>query len=448
MNAPVAEAVKGHNKGPLIVPTEDDINTSLNDSYPTVATEYAEIMEAAKSYPVDITEDDQASALQALIKKGKNAKSSWKAWRGEEKKVWTGVANLVFSFFNTKEEKLGEVLDDLNDRLTKFSEAKAEKAKVLAAERAEAERKAALELAEKAAYAAETQLMAEAFTELAEWNEADAKRRQREHEEAQMMAEARAELAAYDERKALERKAIREAEEAAQRKADVKNLKAYNREADKLAVKDKAETITEEEKGRYKELIGTGGLIPNLTAKLAGDRSHLSADEVAELDAEESNLKRLRDERVENHAAAEKAKLAKQKAATEAKGHMKAGVESASDAKAAGRDAVSLGRQAEKQDVRAEKSEAKAGGLSDADASRHRGDHGTTSSLSGRWMHSITDFGALPADQLWRLIPDDVKSAAVTKWMREHQTEWGEKEVVKDALPGVTFFWDTSAVVR
>lgn len=494
-HAPVAEAKIGHNLAPVIAPTEDAITISLKSQYPKVYSDLDDMLEAAKTFPAEITEDDQASALQALIKKMKTSRSSWKAWRGLEKKPWDGVAKIVYNWFIGPEEKIEKVEHELETRLTKWSEAKAEQARQDAARVAEEERKKAEELAAAAAYAAESRLMAEAFTELAEWNEQKARERAVEEERRAAEARVAAEAAAAEQKRIEDEKKARDRAEREDNAEKLKMVRRYMKDAEKLheAAAEKGDEAPASDIEMLDSMIRHGGTIGLLAGPIAGstllddeqrteiagiktrldelrkafserldakenrkrakarqeaeERERLAADQRRkDREADEERSRMAREERERTEAAALEARGRVTEAKAEVKTHVRAGAEAAAGARDAGREATALGRQAEKQDSRATRTETKAGSMSDADASRHRGDAGTTSSIRGHWKANVIDPRLLPADQLWNLISDDDKAAAVTKWMRLHQAEWGDKDIVKDALPGVVFTWDTTAL--
>lgn len=430
----------GHNKGPISPPFESDLLEDLKTRYPTVETKFDELMASAKDVPPVIEDDATAGKVQELLRNMTDTMKRWKADRGLEKGPWAKLADIAFNFFKSKEDKLDPVMKDIKDRHTVYLGVKAEKEEQLRLARAEEQRKEAQRLADLAKEKEEDAMWAEARQELAEWEERDARRRKAEAIEDQMWAEARAELAAYDEAQALKRKAEREAAEAVQRKADLKRLKSLNKEADALAVKDAAETITDDERDRYRQLIGQNGEIPALQAKLAGDRSHLSQEERDELEAEEKNLVRLRDDRVANHAAAEKAKGAKAAAQRDQKTATREANELAGEVKEAGREVAQLTKGAEKADARAGRAERAVEGATDADLSRTRSDLGTVGSLSGRWDYVVEDRDALVKyfGPLGPYLQPDAQDAAVYRYMRQHQGTFTQTPTRTD-VPGVFF---------
>lgn len=438
MSEPVAGI--GHNKGPIVPPFESDLLDDLKNRYPTVETKFDELMASAKDVPPTIDDDAMAGRVQELLRNMTDSMKRWKADRGLEKGPWSKLADIAFNFFKTKEDKLEPVMKDIKDRHTVYLGVKAEKEEQARLARAEEQRKEAERLAHVAEERRWDAIWAEARQELAEWEEADARRRKADAIEDQMWAEARAELAAYDETQALKRKAEREAAEAVQRKTDLKRLKTLNKEADALAVKDAAETITDDERDRYRQLIGQNGEIPALQAKLAGDRSHLSQDERDDLEAEEKNLARLRDERVANHAAAERAKAAKALAQRDQKTATVGANKLAGEAKEAGREAAQLSKGAEKADARAGRAERAVESATDADLSRVRSDLGTVGSLSGRWVPVVDDRDALVQyfGPLGPYLMPEAQDAAVFRYMRQHQGTF-TKTPTRTEVPGVFF---------
>lgn len=463
-DAPAAAAgALGHNQSPVTVPEEDALNADLAKRYPTALTDLEEILEAEKHVPDEIKDEETAGKVQALLKKTSALKNSWEALGKVEKKPWTNVASIVRSWFQTKEDKAEALIKNIKPRLTKYLDAKAE------AVRLEEERKA-----EEARLAAEEskmdQLWAEARVELAAYDErkarereAEARRLEEEAREDQMWAEARAELAAYDERKANERRAALLAEQAARRKTRKADLSKLVKESKGLALLDEAGTMDDTQRARYQELIKKDGLIATLQQQLEQERGMLTDEERAELDAEEAALAECRAARKALHekaeAAAAQAREHRQTgnaAATEARSHERVGDK-------AERTAASAEKTAAKLDNRANRQELKSENLTDADASRTRGEGGSVGTLSGQWHPRVLDYDAGLDDvlvalakagkksllpELWEHIPQEAKDAAITKWRMAHQAEWADRKgsgvgqgKVADALPGVEFIW-------
>lgn len=491
-----AEAKPGHNLGPLTVPSEANVIASLDAQYPSVKTDLAEIETAAATYPAVIETEEQASALQALIKKAKTTRASCKAWRGLEKKPWDGVAKIIYNFFITPEEKLEKIEDTLGEKLTAWSDKKAEEARLAAEEKARKEREEAERLENERKEREMDALYAEALKELAEYDERKA--RERAEEETRKAAEAE------EKRKAAEAEAKRiEAEKKAAEKAErekndenLKSIRRHMKDAEKLntAMSTEGDEVSDADIQLLDAIVRPGGTVSLLAGPVASStlldddqrreiegvrirlndlrqnivdrmdskaRKKREKEQKAEADrlakeAAEREERRKEDEakaqkaREERERAEKEAEEAKRKAA-EAKGELKDAVknvnETSRDAKEAGRDLTAAEKAAGKADSKATRTEAKAEGLTDADASRHRGDGGTTSSLRGRWTHQITDFDALPADKLWSLIGEDAKSAAVSKWMANNMAEWDKDEVVRDAMSGVIFVREVKAQV-
>lgn len=440
ITAPVADARPGHNRGPVTPPFETDLLDDLKYRYPNVQTKFDELLRSATEVPETIQEDEQAGKVQELLRGMGDALRRWKADRTAEKGPWAKLADIAYNFFKDKEDKLSIQEKLIRARHTIYLEKKADAEEKRRAELAETLRKEAARLEQLAKDAKEDALWAEARQELAEWEETNANRRKREAQEDQLWAEARAELAAYDEGKALERKAEREKLAAMERKIDMAKLKKLNKEADALAVKDKAETITDEERDRYRQLIGSGGEIPALQARLAGDRSHLTDEERAELEGEADNLARLRAERIDNHAAAEKAKAERVKAQNAERAATKQANTLAAEVKETSREATQLAKGAEKADARAGRAKRQVENATNADLSRTRSELGTVGSLSGRWVHVVEDDAALLAycGPLGKFFTPEDRKNAVYRYMREHQHEFTETPA-RTEVPGVFF---------
>lgn len=445
---------RDHNRPPEMItpPTETSLLADLEARYPQVKKDLDELVKAAGTFPAEIKDDETAGALQALIKKMTTHAAAWKAWRGVEKKPWDTAAKVVQNFFGKPEETLVDKeigwVAKLRPRHTKYLEWKDEQERQRREEQARQEREAAEELRMD-------QLWAEARAELAEYDaqkayerEQEALRRAEDAKWDAIWAEARAELAAWEEAAAEARRKAREEEEKRQRRVDKATLTRLTREANKLGEKDQAGTLTDDDRDRYRQLIGTNGEIPMLQRRLEDATAFLSDEEKAELIAEEENLARLRAERIKNHEAAEAAKAAQAAAKADSRGARADQREAVSEQRQATREATSKGRVADKTEARAGRIETKLEDASTADLSRTRGDYGTVGSLSGRWTHRIADFDALFAPQgtapIFKLIPhlsEEDLNGAVFRFMRQNQAQWDARKtpLIRDLLPGVVF---------
>lgn len=441
-DTPAAEAKIGHNRGAVVAPFETDLLEDLKTRYPNVEPKFDELVATAKTVPDEFTDDETAGKVQELLRNMTDSMRRWKADRTAEKGPWQKLADLAFGFFKDKEDKLKIVHDDIKLRHTKFLQHKADEEERRREAKAEEERKKA-EAAQAAAREAEMdQLWAEAHEELARFNEAAAKKRADDAREDQMWAEARKELADYDARKAEERRQELEDKSRREVRTAKRELKAATTEANGLGKKDEAGELTDDEKDRYRALIGKNGVIATLQAKIAdGGVAFLSDDEQAELARETENLARLQTERVANHQKAEEAKAARQKAQTEARTAGKDAQEHAADARVAGRELNQATKEAERQDARAGRAERQVSNASDADLSRTRSTLGTVGSLSGRWAYVVEDRDALTKHfgPLGMYLTSDAQDGAVYRWMRENQGTFTVTPTRSDQVPGVFF---------
>lgn len=439
----------GHNKGPVTAPEETDIVADLASRYPTAQSDLDEILAVAKDVPDTIKDEETAGKVQALLKKSAALKNQWKALRGVEKRPWKVVGDIIGTWFETKEEAAEKLIATIKPRHTAYLDAKAEAARL----EEEAKAKKAREDAERAKFLAD---WAEAEVELAEWETAQARKREEEaraaEEKARKDQEEAERRAAEQERlaqEAQERLKARLAQEAERRKERKVELRRLTKESKGLALIDAAGAMTEEQRSRYQALIGRDGLIQTISAQLESERGMLSPEEIAELEADEKALAECRAERKANHDRAEAAALAAanasqqaREAGQEAKAHEKAGDR-------AERAAASAGRSAEKLDNRADRQELRAENLTDADASRTRGEGGSVGTLSGSWQQRVLDWDAPGLrEALWDHVHQDAKDAAVTKWKMANQRDWHAKKgtgpgqgKVTGALPGVEFIW-------
>lgn len=428
----------GHNLGPdlLTPPTVENIGLDLAKRYPDVAKRLKELEGAAKKVPKELKTEDDATATQDLLRQLAVAKKQWGAARGVEKEPWQTVADAVFGFFKKPEDTVAGLINDIKPRHTEWLAAKA------AREKAERERKANEErerarLAEEEARAAEARARkAEQDEREAREREAEAIRREDEAREDRMWAEARAELAKWEERKALERKAEREEQDRRERTADKKLLTVLTREANALSKKDDDDTLTEDERARYKALIGRNGEIRMLQIRLErAEEGILTREQRNELRAEEANLNRLQAEREKNQRKAEEA-ARRARAAVSVQSDARAEVrEARSEVREATRDANLFDQQAERSDSRADRIERRLNSATDADLSRTRSNV-TVGSLTGRWEFEVLDRDAIPLERLRGYLHPDAIDAAITLYARDNRTEQGIPP-----LEGVKFHW-------
>lgn len=448
MNTDTPPPPRGHNKPPVEVPDEDTLKADLNERYPLAQATLDEMVAAANDVPEVITDDETAGKVQLLLKKLSDNRGDWEAIGVKQARPWKSAGNIVRNWFKTKEDKCEETIKKIKPRYTLYLEEKAAREQREADERAE---KARLLAVEKKFYAD----WDEALVELADYNarkareeQEAARKREDDAREDAMWAEARAELAEYDARKAEERRLKLEEEAANRRKERKKDLTRLNREAKALGIKDAAGELTDEDRARYRQLIGENGEIPKLKELLQDDRNLLTPEERAELDEEIASLERLREERRENHAKAEQAREAASTAMRESVDHGAAAKAQEQAAPALARRASQSGTTAAREENRATRAEMKADNLTVADASRTYGDGGSVGTLTGSWQFKVKDWNAVPLDVLRDYIHPDAIETAIGKWKMDNQSKWLDRRGtgvgqgrVDDAMAGVEFIW-------
>lgn len=486
-----AAAKIGHNNPPVTVPEEADLLADLATRYPQVVKDLAEIEAAAADVPGVITDEATAGKLQALLKKTSSLRAQWKALRGVEKRPWSAVLAIVGNWFETAEEKADKIIETHKPRLTAFLDAKAEAARVAAEQEAERQRAEAERLAAEAAAAEQRRKDAEAAAARAVAEEAAARRRAEEEEERRKAAEAAREAAAAEEKRILAEKRDRERAEKERNTENLKQIRRHLKDAGKLHDAGIGDDTPMPDIEMLEALVRPGGTLATLLGQVFGS-SLLTHEEVleveqakiamgnmrqvlserlgdrerrkrAKLQKEENDrqaaaaaarkLERDEDERrtaearvarEQAEAAAETAKAAHKAAQGEVREARASGREAADDVRQAERTAATVERQAEKAESRADRMEHKAGTLTDADASRTRGEGGSVGTLSGRWEPRIDDRDAIPLEELRGYLNPAAIDAAITLWQRAHQREWLDKRVdekVEGALKGVTFLW-------
>lgn len=480
----------GHNKGPVTPPSETDFLDDLKRRYPEVETELAGFEAAFNAAPTVIEDDTTAGQVSDLYLKVNKAKGTWKSWRGTEKGPWDRLAKVAMNFFKGPEDKADIITVALKERLTGYTEKKAEEARKEAAARAEIERKegerlrAEAEAAEQRKRdAEEAERQAKAREEAARVAEEEAKERRRKADEAAAAAKAEHDRLENERRD-------REAAEKAQNIDGIKLAKGLMKEAEELhraadanpeaPLDPRLEEITRPSgalsdvlrpvvashllsqdqsdtldvlRGRVTEIRAAITAWVDAKGRKRREKERRDQEDRDRVAAEERRLRREADE-----AAAAKAKKDREEAeaeaarakadAREAHNGLRAAQDDQDEAsreqRQAEREGSQIGKQAGKVERRAERLSDKASGASDADLSRSRGDYSVASGTR-RWTWRYKDRNATVAKLgiLGPYIHPDAIDAAVTKYMRQNQGEWGNhkaSEFFEDpAVPGVIF---------
>lgn len=489
-----AKASIGHNNPPVTIPEEEALIADLDARYPQVAKDLAEIELAAKDVPVEIRDEETAGKVQALLKKTSSLRAQWKALRGVEKRPWSAVVAIVGNWFETSEERADKIIESLKPRHTFYLDTKVEAARVAAEQEVERQRQESERLKKEAEAAEAKRQEAEAAKIKAQEEEAAAIKRKEEADAARVAAEAAAAAAKAEEDRIAKEKRDRERAERDRNVQGIKDAKAAMKIAERLheaAAEQGVDDAATNDMAALDAMIRFGGTISTLMGPVASSAilDEEQKDEVAgmrirletmrkdmsdRLDARARRRqeKLRKEEEAQEAAAAEKRRLAKieddakeeaARVASEAAEAEAANAKAAhkdaqgevreargavrgatADVKHSERTAATLDRQADKAESRAERTELKAANLTDADASRTRGEGGSVGTLSGSWKPRFDDRDAIPLEALRADLHPAAVDAAVTLWQRRHQQQWADKRKdgkVEGALPGVTFIW-------
>lgn len=494
----------GHNRPPIVPPTDEDMLADLQGRYPELQKELAEFESALATYPKEFTlkDEESAAALQDLLGKMKKHKSQIAAYKKDEKKPWAGLVNVVLNFFTKGDEKIGELLEEWQPRHQAFMDLKKEESRRKAEEELERQRAAAeaSRLAAEKAKAEEEAAKARAEEERRKEQEAReaAERATKEKEER----EAAAAAAKAEEKRLADEKRDRDRAEKEKNAANLRDIRRHMKDVDKLNMLAETEEAAPEELAQLEQLIKHGGIISLLAGPVAGSPL-LDDEQRSDVDALKKKLDELREagnaryntrekarrekeqkaaEDAEAKASAERARRraeeeaalaeatkkreAEEAAAAKANEERKAAEKAARDARTGARDAEAEAKgsvkeqhahtvNADRSDNRAQRLDNKLGNSTDADLSGTlRGNLGTKGSLTRRWGYVIHDEAALragfynPVDGpqpasagLAEHLTTGALEGAVHRWMQSHQASFvGER--IEDRLPGVTFMYE------
>lgn len=484
----------GHNLPPVEPPTEDAVLADLEQRFPEVKKVWADFEASIKTCPEEIATEEQAKALVDALGKVSKHKTAFKSYRTNEKKRWTGIANVIQNFFGDVEDKIEKAVETWKPRLKAYQDKQEEEANKARAAELERQQRETERLREEAEERKLDALYAEALQELAEYDERKARERAEQAERDRIEAQRRADEAKLEAERLAREKRERDSAERAENATTLREAKKLMREAEGLQeAADKDEDA--EPSGRLDDLVRVGGLIGNLGSSLiystlldedqktavedirsrlaemrkainsrmdakekrrraklekeANEREALAQAERAKRQAEENaKLARAKAEREEHEAAAERARAETKAATKDAREAIKQGDAAYRGQKAAEKAAGQLDTQADRADNRASRIERQIedGG---SDAARVRGNLGPLASATGRWEHDIVDEPELrkTLGELGPHFTEDALSAAVYHWMVAHRDGF-EGEIVKGALPGVVFRWARGVAIR
>jgi len=483
----------GHNKPPVVAPTEEDLLDDLKTRYPELVKELAEFEVALATYPKEFTlkDEESATALQDLLGKMKKHKSQIAAYKKDEKKPWSGLVNVVLNFFTKSDEKIGELLDEWQPRHQAFMDLKKEESRRKAEEEAEKQRAAAeaSRLAAEKARAEEEAAKARA--------EEERRKEQEERDKAEKAAaeakaaQERAEAAKAEEKRQADERRARDKAEKDRNEESLRSIKRHMKDVEKLNQLSETEEATPEEAEHLDQLIRHGGIVGLLAGQVANS-TLLDEEQRTEIESIRARLNDLRNvvnarlnkreqakrekarklaedaeakaaaerkakreeedrkyaeatkKRLDEEAAAAKAKDEKAVADKAARDARNAARESEADAKDASKEQRLHSTDADRSANRAERIDNKLGNSSDSDLSGTlRGDLGTKGSLTRRWGYIITDEAALRevCGVLGEHFATPALEGAVYRWMGAHQASFvGER--IEGRLPGVTFMYE------
>lgn len=476
----------GHNKGPIIAPTQEELFDDLVARYKSAQDRTNELEKAYATFPATLTLADEATAekFQDLLGQIKKEQRQFGAFRKSEKKPWDDLAKTVTNFFTKLEERLDAKLEEGRARHQEFLDAKSaenQKKAEEAAARAKAEAEQKMREAEEAE---RRKREAEAAAELERAKERDAR---------EAAARAKAEAAAAEERvrKAKEEEARIERERKEREENDRKLIGVKENlvsvwlkrtmalhtlfEADEASDRETAELkenvgqystlnqylrdiassplATKEQVQRAKDTTSTLSKIAlsmsvKITKREAAKREKQEADERArrerERKAEEERLRKVAEDRAKAEAEAETKRQEEQAARQAARASQDTARELEANARDLRSEARRVTEEADRATNRQDRIERKLERATDADFSRTRGDHGTVGSLSGRWTYFIADEDALrnSCGVLGEHFTEDALGGAVYRYMATRRAGFTGQRVILEELPGVEFKWE------
>lgn len=467
MNAPTPA---GHNLPEIKAPDLDLLKADLEARYPEVASRTAELLKSADAMPEKIDDEETASAATALVRMLRAAMSQFDATKKVENEPWRGLVAEVNGFFVKPIEKLKERKDKIEAELTVFLERQKEKKRLEAEEAAKRQREEAARLQREAEAAEARRREAERAEQLAREREEKARQEADAAERRRKDAEEAATLAKAEEDRLAREKREREKSERQANADGMKDLKALMKMAERLHTQSTADATPGAADRELAEMLRHGNQVATIGLRLR-DSSLLDDDQRAELDTIRARIREMREalqnraedaeraereerhrqeeeaaaaraeeqrkvreaQRVKDEAAAEIARAGRAKAeaeAEEAKAAAKAAKADVKDALAEQRDARGdqkdaarterlSSAEALRTENRAVRSERRLDETTDAELSRHRGDHGTVGSLASRWEVVSVDFATVDLEALRPFLLGKAIEAAAFRYMQE-----------------------------
>lgn len=494
-----AEFPRTHNSPPIVIPTNEDLLKDLQTRYPDLDEKLAEFDKALATYPESFTlaDEDIAASLGDLLGKMRDQKAAWAGVKKNQKKPWDGLVKVVQNFFGKGEDKIESWQEVWKPRHQQFLDLKAADSRRKAEEALEAQRKEAERLRAEAEASEKRARDAEAARLKAEQEAEEARARAEEEGRKAKEAEARAaQLEAEEKARAADKKKRDRAEVESNTDA-LRSIKRNMKDAERLNTLAEAEEASDDELAMLDLLVRPGGTISILAGPVASS-ALLDDDQKADVETTRARLAELRaaaDARFgkRERAKREKARLAEDKAEADRKAVRDAARKAeedaallrkaeredadrlaeeararqdtakdqfidaskqASEAKAEGKGAAKqardIGVDADRTANRADRLDRKLGISTDADHSRTRGDLGSTSSITGRWVQHVADEQALRAvcGPLGEHFREEDLRVAAGKFMATRRDGFKGERVEDPTLPGVVFVWERDTLIR
>jgi len=361
----------------------------LSERYKSLLDQVAEVKDAAETAPDEITSDDVQTRVAELIKKMRFVEKTLDGARELEREPHAKKVTEVNGFFKSRSDPIEALRKKLNERSSAYLEKKAATERRRLAEEEERRRAAADQALKEAQEAEEKKRQAEAA--------------QRKAEEDARLAQAARERAILEQKEAEERAERAKAEEA---RLKAESIKRAAEDARQKQERDEADKLAREEQRKR----------------------------------DEEAMAKAKASRESEEAKAEVAKAEAAKALNERRDAEEATRVARADVKTAGRDENAAIANALREEKRADKIADVIEGP-DADLARTRSEHGAVSTLGRSWTWRITDKDKLDKVALWHLIDTAAIEVALGKWMRSQPDHLRR-------MPGAVFEIETTGQVR
>lgn len=438
----------GHNMPPVVLPKEDAMLADLKKRYPETESKFEEWDAALATYPEELSLDrpDEAEALQDLLNGINKTKRGWdKADQPAEKKPLNALVKIVTNFFTKPVEKAEALLAVWQPRHQAYLDAKAEANRRAAEEEAEKQRKIAEAKAAEAAKAEEEKRRAEEAAAEARRREDEARAAALRAAEDKRLAEEATARAQAEEKRLAEEKRANDRAEKQRNEEGIRSAKRYLKDAEKLHERAEGEEETSDNDNAVLDnLIKHGGIISTVMGPVASspllndeqkedvqtlrktleqlrnafngrlnkreqarrEKGRLAAEAAerklaeqrkAEADKAAADLAEATRKRQDAEAATKKAqeeKVVAEKATRDAKSEARV---HEAGIKEADRDIRDHSADATRSLNRADRIEGRLNRTTEAELSQTRGDMGSVGSLTRSWKHTIVNEDMLRA---------------------------------------------------